>query len=392
MSPRKDVLAYCFPRKPLHLPHWLQPVRCWLAALLFACMPAAALAQAAYTIVFGPENSAPSAIDNAGRIAGQLAGRAFVWDGAAILDIGTLGGASSSALALGDNGFVTGSADRPDGSSHAFLYAGSALRDIGQLGVSSSGAGVNSRGQVAGTWVDEAGENHAFLFSKGVARDIGNLGANAARASGINEPGDVVGSSFLADFSAVRAFLYRDGAMRDLGTLGGPASAAAAINDAGQVAGSSFIDDDIQHAFLYSDGVMQDIGSLGGAFTEARALNEAGMVVGLSTYADDVPGLDFSSAFLYRDGAMQDLNLLIDRPGLWTVLDAVGINDAGQIAAYACTEFGDCRAVRLDPIAAIPEPQPAVLWLGGLMGVGMTAAVRRRGGFGAPPSAACRCA
>lgn len=353
-------------------------LRRWLLLPLLFCLHASALAQAAYTLVFGPENSSASAIDNAGRIAGQLAGRAFVWDGASFLDIGTLGGPGSTALGLSDNGFVTGSADRADGGSAAFLYRGGAIADIGQLGVASSGAGVNARGQVAGTWVDAAGENHAFLYSGGVARDIGNLGANSARATGINEGGDVVGSSFIADFAAFHAFLYRDGRMRDLGTLGGPSSSAAAINDAGQVAGFSFIDDDIQHAFLYTDGVLQDIGSLGGLFTEARALNASGHVVGFSTYADDVPGLDFSSAFVYRDGLMLDLNLVTERPGLWTVLDAVGINDAGQIAAFACTDFGDCRAVRLDPIPAIPEPQPGALWLAGVLGLGLAGVLRRR--------------
>jgi probable HAF family extracellular repeat protein len=332
------------------------PAACrWLLLPLLFCLHTWALAQARYTLVFGPENSSPSAIDNAGRIAGQLAGRAFVWDGSTMLDIGTLGGPGSTALGLSENGFITGSADRPDGSSAAFLYRGGTLVDIGQLGTSSAGAGVNAGGQVAGTWVDEAGENHAFLYSGGVARDIGNLGANSARATGINGAGDVVGSSFIAGFAAFHAFLYRDGSMRDLGTLGGPASAAAAINDAGQIAGTSFIDDDIQHAFLYTDGVLQDIGSLGGALTEARGLNELGQVVGLSTYADDVPGVDFSSAFVYRDGLMLDLNLVTERPGVWTLLDAVGINDAGQIAAFACTESGDCRAVRLDPIPAIPK-------------------------------------
>ena len=368
------------------------PAACrWLLLPLLFCLHACALAQASYTLVFGPENSSPSAIDNAGRIAGQLAGRAFVWDGSTILDIGTLGGPGSTALGLSENGFVTGGADRQDGSSAAFLYRGGTLTDIGQLGTSSAGTGVNASGQVAGTWVDEAGENHAFLYSGGVARDIGNLGANAARATGINAAGDVVGSSFIADFAAFHAFLYQGGSMRDLGTLGGPSSAAAAINDAGQIAGNSFIDDDIQHAFLYSDGLMQDIGSLGGVFTDARALNALGHVVGLSTYADDVPGFDFSSAFVYQGGVMLDLNLVTERPGLWTVLDAVGINDAGQIAAFACTEFGDCRAVRLDPIPAIPEPQPAALWLAGLAGLGLASGVRRRErrrGL----SAACRCA
>ena len=352
--------------------------RRWLLLPLLFCLHAWALAQPAYTLVFGPENSAPSAIDNSGRIAGQLAGLAVVWDGSTILDIGTLGGPGSTALALSNNGLVTGAADRLDGSSAAFLYRNGTLQDIGQLGISSQGMGVNAGGQVAGTWVDEAGENHAFLYSGGVARDIGNLGANSARASGINAAGSVVGSSFIADFAAFHAFLYRDGTMSDLGTLGGPSSSAAAINDAGQIAGTSFIDDDIAHAFLYTDGLLRDIGSFGGAFTEARGLNEAGMVVGFSTYADDVPGSDFSSAFVFRDGVMLDLNLVTERPGVWTVLDAVGINDAGQIAALACTDFGDCRAVRLDPVAAIPEPQPAALLLAGVMGLGMADMLRRR--------------
>lgn len=348
-----------------------------LLAMCLACLAAGAHAQVAYTIVFGPENSAPAAIDGAGRIAGDLAGRAFLWDGASVVDLGTLGGPSSSALALSDNGLVTGGADRADNSRRAFLYGAGELRDIGQLGVSSAGTGVNAAGQVAGTWVDDAGEDHAFLYSGGVARDIGDLGggpagygaSTSARAAGINAGGDVVGSSFLPGFSAYRAFLYREGVMRDLGTLGGPSSAAAAINDAGQVAGTSFIDGDVQHAFLFSDGVMADLGSLGGDLSEARALNEAGDVVGYSNRAGDVPGIDFSHAFLYREGSMLDLNSVTERPGLWTVLDAVGINDAGQIAAYACTDFGDCRAVRLDPIPAVPEPRQAVLWLLGLGGL-----------------------
>lgn len=343
MSPRKRLFAL-FPA-----------AKRWLLLPLLFCLHTWALAQAGYTLVFGPENSAPSAIDSAGRIAGQLAGRAFLWDGNSFLDIGTLGGPGSTALGLSKNGLITGGADRLDGSSAAFLYRGGTLLDIGQLGTSSSGAGVNSRGQVAGTWVDAAGENHAFLYSDGMARDIGNLGANSARATGINKRGDVVGSSFIADFAAFHAFLYRDGSMRDLGTLGGPSSSAAAINNAGQIAGTSFIDDDIQHAFLYTDGILQDIGSLGGALTEARALNRAGVVVGYSTYADDVPGTDFSRAFVYRDGVMLDLNLVTERLGVWTLIDAVGINDAGQIAAYACTDFGDCRVVRLDPIPACPS-------------------------------------
>lgn len=353
--------------------------------LLF-CLHLSAFAQPTYTLVFGPDNSSPAAIDNGGRIAGEASGRAFLWDRNTIRALGTLGGPGSTASGLSGTGLVTGAADRPDGSRAAFLYAGGALRDIGQLGSASAGAGVNARGQVAGTWVDAAGENHAFLYSDGLMRDIGNLGADSARATGINAAGDVVGSSFIAGFAAVHAFLYQGGTMRDLGTLGGPASSAAAINDAGQIAGTSFIDADTQHAFLYTDGLLQDIGSLGGAFTQARALNEAGQVVGYSTYADTEPGTGFSSAFLFRDGLMFDLNQLTERPGLWTILDAYGINDAGQIAAHACTDFGDCRAVRLDPLHAVPEPRPAALWCTGVAALGLASVLRRRRARGGRPT------
>jgi probable HAF family extracellular repeat protein len=377
-------------RVQVHVP---APCR-WLLLPLLFCLHASALAQVAYTVVFGPENSAPAAIDHTGRIAGQLGGRAIVWDGSTVRDLGTLGGTGGTARALSRNGLVTGAADRADGNSVAFLYGGGVLRDIGRLGVSSEGAGINVRGQVAGTWVDAGGENHAFLYSDGRARDIGNLGANSARATGINAAGDVVGSSFIAGFAAVRAFLYRGGCMRDLGTLGGPASSADAINDAGQIAGTSFINDEVQHAFLYTGGVMRDIGSLGGASTEARALNRSAHVVGYSTYPASEPGSDFSHAFVYRDGVMRDLNLITERLGIWTLLDAVGINDGGQIAASACTEFGDCRAVRLDPIRQCPARGGRHCSRGGDNGSGTPAAPAPAAALATParrpPAHGCR--
>lgn len=361
----------------LLLPRLLLPQLLMLCVLL-ACARAA-FAQPAYVLVFGPENSSPGAINRAGSLVGQASGEAFLWEGGATVGLGGMGG--SAAFGISNNGLITGAADRPDGSIHAFLFDGS-LRDIGQLGVASSGAGVNRAGQVAGTYVDEAGENHAFLYSGGVMRDIGNLGANSARATAISERGEVVGSSFLEGFTSLQAFFYyRSGnisSIAALGTLGGPSSWANAINNNLQIAGASYIDDDTLHAFLYEQGVMRDIGSLGGAFTEARGINDVGWVVGYSTYADDVPGIDFSSAFLYRDGAMFDLNLIVERPGLWSILDAYDINEAGQIAATACTDFGDCRAVRLDPIPAVPEPQPAALLLAGLVLGGAWTGLRRR--------------
>lgn len=77
--------------------------------------------------------------------------------------------------------------------------------------------------------------------------DLGTLGGTQSSAAGINESGQVAGSSGSAD-NSVRAFLWTDtnsngqsdpGEMIDLGTLGGPNSTAQGINESGQVVRAS---------------------------------------------------------------------------------------------------------------------------------------------------------
>lgn len=344
------------------------PVPAQLLALLALPLGGAALAAPAYTVTLLDGNNVDGyAIAADGSIAGSGANadgdvRSFVWKDGNTTFLPTLGGNYAYATAI-SGGIVAGTSVSGD-FNRGFVYANGTIERIGTLyGGDSYAYGVNAAGQVVGESTDAGGNSRAFLYSGGTLTDLGTLGGTDARARAINGSGMIVGGSYLGPDrpdQGAHAFSYRDGTMSDLGTLGGGFSWANAVNDAGQVAGFSLVGTDaVQHPFLYSDGVMHDLGSLGGDYGTATGINAAGVVVGTTS----LPGGGFSHAFVYADGSLQDLNGLVDGLGIFVLTNAVGINDAGQIVANGCTEFGYCTAALLTPV---PEPAPAWLLLAGM--------------------------
>jgi probable HAF family extracellular repeat protein len=123
------------------------------------------------------------------------------------------------------------------------------MTDLGALGErasgNSQGNAINDHGQVTGTADDgTGGGTHAFLYSGGAIMDLGTLpGGFASVGAAINNNGQVVGYSSTPEAS--QAFLYFGGAMYDLNRLvtsglnGAILTAATAINDNGQIAADS---------------------------------------------------------------------------------------------------------------------------------------------------------
>lgn len=111
-----------------------------------------------------------------------------------VTEITTLGGPSSNALALNNNGAV--------------------------VGISNTAAGPN----VA----------RAFRWINGTIIDLGTLGGPSAEAFDINDAGQITGRAETADSiefnETFHTFLWEDGTMTDLGTSGGQSSRGWAIN------------------------------------------------------------------------------------------------------------------------------------------------------------------
>jgi len=139
------------------------------------------------------------------------------------IDLGTLGGPTSTANSIDPSGQVGGFSLAADGSGHAFLYTNGAVNDLGPLGSAEMLDVTRGKNQIAA------------------------LGSNAL--------GQIVGFSKMD--GSVRAFLYANGQMIDLNAVTNFSAAgfkvlrvAKAINDSGLIVGDGIMTTGQRHAFL----------------------------------------------------------------------------------------------------------------------------------------------
>ncbi len=229
-------------------------------------------------------------INDHGQIAGAADSRAVIWQGDIKIDLGALHpGGNSYAFAINNQGHVVGRSTTgmctgyDDGDTfeypcgdHAVLWKDGTITDLGTLGGETSEArNINEQGQIVGSSLTADGQVHAFLWQNGIMTDLGTWGGAFSYAFDVNDNGQVVGYSETADEN-IHGFLWQNGTMTDLGTF-----LAGAINNSGQIVGSGSGGGPL----LWHGGTIIDIGSLSGRRGSAVDINEQGQIAGFG-YVD----------------------------------------------------------------------------------------------------------
>jgi len=99
---------------------------------------------------------------------------------------------------------------------------------------------------------------------------------------------------------------------------------------------------------------MVDLGTLAGDVgSAATGINDLGQVTGYS--GSNLDDTCCSRAFLYSPGkGLMDLNTFLPTGSGWTLLNAIAINNAGQITGYGVNTNRETHAFLLTPIVPVP--------------------------------------
>jgi probable HAF family extracellular repeat protein len=207
----------------------------------------------------------------------------------------------------------TGTVNTPiaiENGAYTFLSVGS--------GVNGTAFGINESGTLVGVVSGSAtGTDTAAIWTKDATGKYqlatNTFGFDQATLRDLNNAGDVIGqvTSGTGTTATSSPFLMRDGAFVDLGSLGGKTGTTAGINEFGQVVGTSQIAAGTNRAYVYEGGgTIADLNSLvstpltyNGAvvtLTGGASINNFGQIVATGSYTyKDAAGKDATGTRSY---------------------------------------------------------------------------------------------
>jgi probable HAF family extracellular repeat protein len=267
--------------------------------------------------------------------AGQT--HAFLWRGGHMTDLGTLGGSVSSALAINNHDAVVGYSLTASGVTHAFLWRSGHLTDLGGLPGQplSVATGINDSGEVVGQLGGGSSAGSGFIWRNGVMRRV--PGSGNPGPTGVNSRGDICAVFNSGPGAGTDAVIYVHGRR----ILVRKDAQATAVNDFGAVAGSYIDSVTGETAYLWhlSTRTFVPLGKVPGSpdgLTEALGNNNHRQVAGHADVPDSTRGTIVRAVLWTSDGRPHLLPGVAD--GL-NAGDAHDVNNAGQLAGQLTLTF-----------------------------------------------------
>jgi len=191
---------------------------------------------------------------------------------------------------VSNSGGIVGTyASALDGKDHAF--SGPQFTDIVFPSTSAKlntfGTGINTAGQIVGYYQSNLCPSpqdcyslHGFVLTGGSFAKIDFPGAVQTVADGINDAGQIVGSS------GSHGFLFSAGSFSTIDFPGSANTVAAGINNGGVVTGYWFDSSNRKHGFVLAKGTFTSLDFPGAISTTANGINDASDIVGSYTDAN----------------------------------------------------------------------------------------------------------
>jgi probable HAF family extracellular repeat protein len=181
---------------------------------------------------------------------------AFLWRSGQMIDLGTLGGSLSIATGINNAGVVIGYSTKTAevlAKQVAFRWKDGVMRELPSFPGTERGnyarANAIMSGRIVGVGAPDGADgdfSHALVWDGKALTDLGRLGGEYARAEDVNADGVVVGliDHDPPDCAAIDAFAWSDGELTLLPVLGGENffAGAAGINRSGTIVGFSETD------------------------------------------------------------------------------------------------------------------------------------------------------